>query len=90
MEHLINISEINMPEGVECNFNQLECFNDEYGESIYYARYSPIIIDSDNNIIDGIHTYFIALSFDIQYVKVNKIETKKNNLLEKFKIGIAV
>lgn len=89
MEHQINILEINIPDGVECNFNLLESYNTEYGESIYYGNYSPILIDADNNIIEGIQTYFIALSYEIQFVKVKKVELRKNNLIEKFKLGIA-
>lgn len=85
----MNIFEINIPDGVKCDFNLLHSYHTEYGERIYYGNYSPIIIDEDNNIIEGIQTYFIALSYDIQYVKVKKVELRKNNLLEKFKLGIA-
>jgi hypothetical protein len=34
-------------------------------------------------------TYLTALSLDIQMVKVEIMETRKNKLTEKFKLGIA-
>jgi len=86
---LLNILEINTPEGLEYNFSQLEEYHLNNGEDIYNGIYSPIILDSDLTIIEGLQTYLIALSLDIQRVRVEIIETRKNNLTEKFKLGIA-
>jgi hypothetical protein len=86
---LIQISEINIPEDLELTVNELyECHLNN-GEDIYNGIYSPIILDSDLTIIRGMETYLTALSLDIQMVKVEIMETRKNKLTEKFKLGIA-
>jgi len=89
MVQQINIFEINIPEGVQLDFRQLKSNYLNNGEEIYNGFYSPIILDSDLTIIEGIETYLIALSFDIHIVRVKIMETRKNNLIEKFKLGIA-
>ncbi len=89
MSRLINILDINMPDGFELTFSQLEGNHWNNGEDIYNGIYSPIILDSDLTIIEGLQTYLIALSLDIQRVRVEIIETRKNNLTETFKLGIA-
>ena len=81
--------EINTPEGLEYTFSQLEEYHLNNGEDIYNGIYSPIILDSTLTIIHGAKTYLIALSLDIEMVKVQIVETRKNNLIEKFKLGIA-
>ena len=89
MIQLIHISEINIPEDLELTINELlECHLNN-GEDIYNGIYSPIILDSTLTIIHGVKTYLIALSLDIEMVKVQIVETRKNNLIEKFKLGIA-
>jgi hypothetical protein len=89
MSRLINILDINMPDGFELTFSQLEGNHWNNGEKIYNGIYSPIILDSDLTIIRGMETYLTALSLDIQMVKVEIMETRKNKLTEKFKLGIA-
>lgn len=89
MIQLLNILEINTPEGLEYTFSQLEEYHLNNGEDIYNGIYSPIILDSTLTIIHGVKTYLIALSLDIEMVKVEIVETRKNNLIEKFKLGIA-
>lgn len=86
---LIDILEINIPEGIEINITQLKEQHLNNGEAIYNGLYSPIILDSDLTIIHGISTFLIALSLDIQKVRVEILETRKNKLIEKFKLGIA-
>ena len=89
MIQLLNILEINTPEGLEYTFSQLEEYHLNNGEDIYNGIYSPIILDSTLTIVNGVKTYLIALSLDIEMIKVEIVETRKNNLIEKFKLGIA-
>ena len=89
MIQLLNILEINTPEGLEYTFSQLEEYHLNNGEDIYNGIYSPIILDSTLTIVNGVKTYLIALSLDIEMIKVEIVETRRNNLIEKFKLGIA-